>query len=136
MALRKYHHLYEIPIPLFRYNGAPAGKGGGYIYIINLGGLYKIGRSHSPLGRLVIHQKDIPIKITEAHFIPADNQCDAELVLLHRFKGQRVNIGKRREFFSLTDDQYRELKSYKSYEAGEFRTIEPTTGYYIYDWSK
>ena len=120
--MTKYHNLKKIAFPQAAYHN----RCGGYVYLLNLGGLHKIGATGLPPARLSTLQATIPIQITDVYFIPVDNLDQAERELHERFLDRNVKMGTQREWFVLSDDQVRELLSYQCYEDGQFKVTPPT----------
>lgn len=97
--------------PLFPRKRADK-NGPGYVYLLKTQmGLWKIGRTVAPKGRLASFQVNLPFTVEYEHLIEVKNMDMAENILHKRYRQYRKG---RTEFFDLPDACVEEIKAIES----------------------
>ncbi len=80
----------------------------GYVYLIKSErGMYKIGRSKGPKGRIKTLEVKLPFEIEPICLIPTQNANRLEKQLHYRFESKRIDG----EWFALTEEDVQYIKS-------------------------
>lgn len=85
----------------------PKKKERGFVYLIESGGAYKIGKSKSLTSRAYQFAATMPHRVTLIHSIESDNYGDIETELHEHFQDKRLNG----EWFALSSDDVEYIKA-------------------------
>jgi hypothetical protein len=89
----------------------------GYVYLLDGGGFFKIGRKTRPDRRIEQMAIQLPWRVSVEHLIGCEDHSEAERALHEKFAAKRTNG----EWFELNDEEIAWIKSINRMRGGDIK---------------